>query len=48
MRMEMPDEKRLVHEVRIPIRRGDMNGLGHVFPPEKSMPPPDRLCPLFA
>ncbi|MGY4828722.1 acyl-CoA thioesterase [Sphaerotilaceae bacterium SBD11-9] len=30
MRIEIPDEKRLVHEMRIPIRWGDMDAMGHV------------------
>jgi acyl-CoA thioester hydrolase len=30
MRIEIPDDKRLVHEMRIPIRWGDMDALGHV------------------
>lgn len=30
MRFELPDEKKLVHETRIPIRWGDMDAMGHV------------------
>jgi acyl-CoA thioester hydrolase len=30
MRIEIPDEKRLVHEMRIAIRWGDMDAMGHV------------------
>ena len=30
MRREIPDEKRLVHEMHIPIRWGDMDAMGHV------------------
>jgi acyl-CoA thioester hydrolase len=30
MRFELPDNKTLVHEVRIPIRWGDMDAMGHV------------------
>jgi acyl-CoA thioester hydrolase len=30
MRIEIPDEKRLVHEMHIPIRWGDMDAMGHV------------------
>ncbi|HWP19014.1 MAG TPA: thioesterase family protein [Burkholderiaceae bacterium] len=30
MRFEIPDAKKLVHEMRIPIRWGDMDAMGHV------------------
>jgi acyl-CoA thioester hydrolase len=30
MRFEIPDEKKLVHEMVIPIRWGDMDAMGHV------------------
>ncbi len=30
MRIEIPREKRLVHEMQIPIRWGDMDAMGHV------------------
>jgi len=30
MRIEIPDEKRLVHEMRMPIRWGDMDAFRHV------------------
>jgi acyl-CoA thioester hydrolase len=30
MRIDIPDEKRLVHEMHIPIRWGDMDAMGHV------------------
>ncbi|MEW6098956.1 MAG: thioesterase family protein [Pseudomonadota bacterium] len=30
MRFEIPDEKKLVYEMRIPIRWGDMDAMGHV------------------
>lgn len=30
MRLELPEDKKLVHEMRIPIRWGDMDALGHV------------------
>jgi len=30
MRIEIPEEKKLVHEMRIPIRWGDMDAMGHV------------------
>lgn len=30
MKFEIPDEKKLVHETRIPIRWGDMDAMGHV------------------
>jgi acyl-CoA thioester hydrolase len=30
MRIEVPADKRLVHEMRIPIRWGDMDAMGHV------------------
>lgn len=30
MRIEIPERKRLVHEMRIPIRWGDMDAMGHV------------------
>jgi acyl-CoA thioester hydrolase len=30
MRIEIPDEKRLVHEMHIQIRWGDMDAMGHV------------------
>ena len=30
MRIEIPDQKKLVHEMRIPIRWGDMDAMGHV------------------
>ncbi|MBC7994140.1 MAG: acyl-CoA thioesterase [Rhizobacter sp.] len=30
MRIEIPDDKRLVHEMRIAIRWGDMDAMGHV------------------
>jgi len=50
--MEMPDEKRLVHEMRIPFQRAGISALigtlGHAFLPQKPMPIPDRPRPLFA
>jgi acyl-CoA thioester hydrolase len=30
MKIEIPENKKLVHEMRIPIRWGDMDGMGHV------------------
>lgn len=30
MRLEIPEEKKLVHEMRIQIRWGDMDAMGHV------------------
>jgi acyl-CoA thioester hydrolase len=30
MRIDIPEEKRLVHEMRMPIRWGDMDAFGHV------------------
>ena len=30
MRIDIPDEKKLVHELVIPIRWGDMDAMGHV------------------
>ena len=30
MRFDLPDDKRLVHEMLIPIRWGDMDAMGHV------------------
>ena len=30
MRIEIPEKKKLVHEMRIPIRWGDMDAMGHV------------------
>ncbi|MET0519035.1 MAG: acyl-CoA thioesterase [Burkholderiaceae bacterium] len=30
MRLEIPDDKKLVHQLRIPIRWGDMDAMGHV------------------
>ena len=30
MRFELPQEKRLVHEIVVPIRWGDMDAMGHV------------------
>ncbi|MFX1677917.1 acyl-CoA thioesterase [Mitsuaria sp. CC2] len=30
MRFELPEDKKLVHETRIPIRWGDMDAMGHV------------------
>ena len=30
MKLEIPDQKKLVHEMRIPIRWGDMDAMGHV------------------
>lgn len=30
MRFDIPDDKRLVHEMDIPIRWGDMDAMGHV------------------
>ncbi|PPE66074.1 acyl-CoA thioesterase [Caldimonas caldifontis] len=30
MRIEIPDDKKLVHEMHIPIRWGDMDAMGHV------------------
>ena len=30
MRIEIPEKKRLVYEMRIPIRWGDMDGMNHV------------------
>lgn len=30
MRFDLPDEKKLVHEMVIPIRWGDMDAMGHV------------------
>jgi acyl-CoA thioester hydrolase len=30
MRIDIPDRKRLVHEMHIPIRWGDMDAMGHV------------------
>ncbi len=30
MRFELPDDKRLTHEMTIPIRWGDMDAMGHV------------------
>jgi acyl-CoA thioester hydrolase len=30
MRFELPENKKLVHEMRIPIRWGDMDAMGHV------------------
>ena len=30
MRIEIPGKKKLVHEMRIPIRWGDMDGMNHV------------------
>ena len=30
MRIEIPEEKKLVHESIIPVRWGDMDALGHV------------------
>jgi len=51
MRMEMPDERRLVHEMRIPFRWAGISALigalGHTFLPQKPTPIPDRPRPLF-
>jgi acyl-CoA thioester hydrolase len=30
MRIDIPDDKKLVHEMHIPIRWGDMDAMGHV------------------
>jgi acyl-CoA thioester hydrolase len=30
MRFEIPEQKKLVHEMRIPMRWGDMDAMGHV------------------
>lgn len=30
MRFELPEEKKLVHETRIPIRWGDMDAMGQL------------------
>lgn len=30
MRIDIPEQKRLVHEMQIPIRWGDMDAMGHV------------------
>jgi acyl-CoA thioester hydrolase len=30
MKIEIPEKKKLVHEMRIPIRWGDMDAMGHV------------------
>jgi len=30
MKLELPEDKRLVHEIVIPIRWGDMDAMGHV------------------
>jgi acyl-CoA thioester hydrolase len=30
MKLEIPEDKKLVHETRIPIRWGDMDAMGHV------------------
>jgi acyl-CoA thioester hydrolase len=30
MKLEIPEQKKLVHEMRIPIRWGDMDAMGHV------------------
>ena len=30
MKLELPENKKLVHEIRIPIRWGDMDGMNHV------------------
>jgi len=30
MKLELPEEKRLVHDVVVPIRWGDMDAMGHV------------------
>jgi acyl-CoA thioester hydrolase len=30
LRFEIPDQKKLVHEMRMPIRWGDMDAMGHV------------------
>ena len=30
MRFELPEDKKLTHEMVIPIRRGDMDAMGHV------------------
>ena len=30
MKIELPDKKKLVHEVRIAIRWGDMDAMGHL------------------
>jgi acyl-CoA thioester hydrolase len=30
MRIDIPEQKKLVHEMRIPIRWGDMDAMGHV------------------
>ena len=30
MKIDIPDEKRLVHEMLIPIRWGDMDAMGHI------------------
>ena len=30
MKIEIPQEKKLVHEARLPIRWGDMDAMGHV------------------
>ncbi|MEH0164647.1 acyl-CoA thioesterase [Paucibacter sp. JuS9] len=30
MRFEIPEQKKLVHEARIPLRWGDMDAMGHV------------------
>lgn len=30
MRIDIPDQKKLVHEMQIPIRWGDMDAMGHV------------------
>jgi acyl-CoA thioester hydrolase len=30
MRIDIPDQKKLVHEMHIPIRWGDMDAMGHV------------------
>ncbi|MGH8829968.1 MAG: acyl-CoA thioesterase, partial [Polaromonas sp.] len=30
MKIEIPEKKKLVHEMRIPIRWGDMDAMGHL------------------
>ena len=30
MKIEIPDKKKLVHEMRFPVRWGDMDAMGHV------------------
>ena len=30
MRIDIPEQKRFVHDMRIPIRWGDMDSMGHV------------------